>query len=341
MFLCIYLSIYLSICQPASLKMNLPAKLPQILKSTTLKKQQSCEFSSSFEFDNVENEEILRAECWADGLVPTRFAFFPLHLSRVLHLPRKKWGRVIQSAAPATQNHLNKPENLIHQRQHLSGSLRPDLLTSLMNMSFVPRLLHDMHLCRPSSNVPDLPTLLKLLQNSHACSLLGRCRIHWPVFFEVVGFAWAWKGVRQCARGRGQSSRRESGPHCSLRASGSLFATSVCLDGASNLQGTKRIGMAVSAVVGSWLLPLCYCGVHGRPTGVSRRIGLAAWTVLTGHCCLRALLVFCSAHDGSGTAVSTVLWDATASVLWCFATGGCYKCGVLGNCGLRTSGREI
>ena len=51
--------------------------------------------------------------------------------------------------------------------QPLSGIQRPDLLTSLMNMSLVLRLPRKMHLCRSSSNVPHLPTLLKLLQNPH------------------------------------------------------------------------------------------------------------------------------------------------------------------------------
>ena len=58
--------------------------------------------------------------------------------------------------------------------QPLSGNQRPDLLTSLMNMSFVLRLPRKMHLCRSSSNVPRLPTLVKLWQNPHV-SL--RCRI--------------------------------------------------------------------------------------------------------------------------------------------------------------------
>ena len=51
--------------------------------------------------------------------------------------------------------------------QPLSGNQRPDLLTSLMNMSFVPRLPRKMHLCRSSSNVPCLPSFLKMQQNPH------------------------------------------------------------------------------------------------------------------------------------------------------------------------------
>ena len=49
--------------------------------------------------------------------------------------------------------------------QPLSGNQRPDLLTSLMNMSLVLLLPRDMHLCRSFSNAPRLPSFLKLLQN--------------------------------------------------------------------------------------------------------------------------------------------------------------------------------
>ena len=61
--------------------------------------------------------------------------------------------------------------------QLLSGNQRPDFLTSLMNMSFVLRLPREMHLCRSSSNVPRLPSFLKMPQNSTFCSLLRRCTI--------------------------------------------------------------------------------------------------------------------------------------------------------------------
>ena len=44
-----------------------------------------------------------------------RFAIFPVHLSKVLRLPRKIWCQVIRSAAPVTQNHLSKPAHLILQ----------------------------------------------------------------------------------------------------------------------------------------------------------------------------------------------------------------------------------
>jgi len=58
----------------------------------TSKAQQFCETSSISELDNVKNQRILRGflqewkvERRADGLVPMRFAIFPLHL----RLPRK------------------------------------------------------------------------------------------------------------------------------------------------------------------------------------------------------------------------------------------------------------
>ena len=51
--------------------------------------------------------------------------------------------------------------------QPLSGNLRIDLLTHLTHVSLVLRLPREMHLCRSSSNVPRLPSFLKMLQNPH------------------------------------------------------------------------------------------------------------------------------------------------------------------------------
>ena len=63
--------------------------------------------------------------------------------------------------------------------QPLSGNQRPDLLTSLMNMSFVLRLPWKMHLCRSSSNVPRLPSFLDMPQNPHV--LLTFDKVHNPL----------------------------------------------------------------------------------------------------------------------------------------------------------------
>ena len=62
--------------------------------------------------------------------------------------------------------------------QPLSGNQHPDLLTSLVNMSLVPRLPREMHLSRSSSNVPRLPSFLKLPQNPHV--LLTFEKVHNP-----------------------------------------------------------------------------------------------------------------------------------------------------------------
>ena len=61
------------------------------------------------------------------------------------------------------------------QNATLSGNLRPDLPTSLMNMSLVLRLPCEMHL----SSVPRLPSFLKVLQNLHV--LLTFDKAHNPL----------------------------------------------------------------------------------------------------------------------------------------------------------------
>ena len=63
--------------------------------------------------------------------------------------------------------------------QTVSGNQRPDLLTSLMNMSFVVRLPREMHLCKSSSNVPRLPWFLEMRQNPHV--LLTFDKVHNPL----------------------------------------------------------------------------------------------------------------------------------------------------------------
>jgi hypothetical protein len=62
--------------------------------------------------------------------------------------------------------------------QPLSENQRPDILTSLITMSFVLRLPRDMHLCR-SSNGPRLPPFLEMLQNPHV--LLTFDKVHNPM----------------------------------------------------------------------------------------------------------------------------------------------------------------
>jgi len=141
------------------------ARLPQYFNLTTSKTNQFCETSSMFELDNIKNKAILRdflqkwkVKCSADSLVPMRFAIFPLHLSKVLRLPRKSEARSYEVLHLSRKIILANLQIWCSKMQPVSGNQRPDLLTSLMNMSFVLRLPQKMHLCRSSSNVPRLPS---------------------------------------------------------------------------------------------------------------------------------------------------------------------------------------
>ena len=66
--------------------------------------------------------------------------------------------------------------------QPLSRNQRPDLLTSLMNMSLVLRLPGKMHLSRSFSNVPRLPSFLGMLQNLDVLLTFGKVQnpLHLP-----------------------------------------------------------------------------------------------------------------------------------------------------------------
>ena len=141
------------------------ARLPQFLNLRTSKTKQFCDTSSIFKLDNIKNEAILRdflqkwkVECSADGLVPMRCAIFPLHLSKVLRLPRKIDARSYEVLHLSRKIILGNRHIWCSKMQPLSGNQHPDLLTSLMNISLVLRLPGEMHLCRSSSNVPRLPS---------------------------------------------------------------------------------------------------------------------------------------------------------------------------------------
>ena len=77
--------------------------------------------------------------------------------------------------------------------QPLSGNQRPDLRTSLMNMSFVLRLPREMHLCRSSSNVPRLPSFLEMLQNPHV--FLTFDKVHNPFCLPRKNGIWTSKSA--------------------------------------------------------------------------------------------------------------------------------------------------
>ena len=192
-----YLSVFLQ-----AWKRSYLGRLPQFLNLTTSKTKPFCETASVFKLDNIKNAAIQwdflnfctwqhqkqsnsarrpskwKVECRADGLVPMRFAIFPVHLSKLLRLPRTSDARSYEVL------HLSRkiisPNLKIggSKMQPLSGNQRPDLLTALMNMSLVLPLPRKMHLSRSSSNVPRMPSLLEMLQNPHV--LLTVEKVHNP-----------------------------------------------------------------------------------------------------------------------------------------------------------------
>jgi len=85
----------------------------------------------------------------------------------------------MRSAAPVTQNHFNKPEDLMLQNATPLRKSAPGLPNSSDEMSLVLRLPRKMHLCRSSSNVPRLPSFLEMLQNPHV--LLTFDKVHNPL----------------------------------------------------------------------------------------------------------------------------------------------------------------
>ena len=108
-----------------------------------------------------------------------RFAIFPVHLSKLLRLPRKSDARsheVLHLSRKIISANLKIGGS---KMQPLSGNQRPDLLTALMNMSLVLRLPRKMHLSRSSSNVPRLPSFLEMLQSPHV--LLAFDKVHNPL----------------------------------------------------------------------------------------------------------------------------------------------------------------
>ena len=96
-----------------------------------------------------------------------RLAIFPVHLSKVLRLPRKIDARSYEVLHLSRKIILANLHIWYSKMQPLSGNHCPDLLTALMNMSLVVRLPRKMHLCKPSSNVPHLPSFLEMPQNPH------------------------------------------------------------------------------------------------------------------------------------------------------------------------------
>ena len=179
------------------------ARLLHFLNWTTSKTKQVCETSAIFELDNIKNKAILRdflqkwkVECRADSLVPMRFAIFPVHLSKVLRLPRKSDARSYEVLHLSRKIISANLKIWCSKMQPFSGNQRPHLLTAPMKMSLVLRLPLKMHLCRSSSNVPRLPSFLEMLQNHHV--LLTFDKVHNPLRLPRETRSERPKVVRTC-----------------------------------------------------------------------------------------------------------------------------------------------
>ena len=135
---------------------------------TTSKTKQFCE--TSFKNGKLSAELRVSYQCV--------LRFFPLHLSKVLRMPRKSDARSYEVLHLSRKIISANLKIWCSKMQPLSGNQRPDLLTTLMNMSLV-RLPRKMHLCRSSSNVPRLPPCLEMLQNPHV--LLTFDNVHNPL----------------------------------------------------------------------------------------------------------------------------------------------------------------
>ena len=179
------LSVYLSICKlenEAILrdffifwtwqhpKRSTSARLLQFLNLTTSKTKQFCE--TSFKHGKLSAALAASYQCVLQFFQFTCLKccachekVMPGHTKCCLHLSRK----II----------LANLQIWCSKMQPLSGNQHPDLLTSLMNMSFVLRLPRDMHLCRSSSNDPRLPSFLETRQNPHV--LLTFEKVHNPL----------------------------------------------------------------------------------------------------------------------------------------------------------------
>ena len=92
-----------------------------------------------------------------------RFAIFPVHLSKLLRLPRKSDARSYEVLHLSRKIISANLKIWCSKMQPLSGNQCPDLLTALMNMSLVLRL----------------PSFLEMLQNPHV--LLTFDKVHNPL----------------------------------------------------------------------------------------------------------------------------------------------------------------
>ena len=203
-YLFIYLSLCLSVCLSASLKTKLfcetssgfeldniknAAILRDILNVWAWQRQKrsnSARLLHFFKAANIKTEAILRdflqkwkVACSTDGLVPLRFAIFPIHLSKLLRLPGKSDARsyeVLHLSRKIISANLKILGSKCNPSQEISARTSQQLWwTCLLYCACNGKCI----LCRSSSNVPRLPSFLEMRQNPHV--LLTFDKVHSPL----------------------------------------------------------------------------------------------------------------------------------------------------------------
>ena len=96
-----------------------------------------------------------------------RFAIFPVHVSKILRLPRKSDARSYE-VLHLSHKIIFPNLKIWCSKMQQEISARTSYITSLMNMSLVLRLPLKMHLCISSSSVPRLPFFWNCYKFSHS-----------------------------------------------------------------------------------------------------------------------------------------------------------------------------
>ena len=158
----VYLFIYLSVFLQAW-RRSYSARLPEFLnltsKNETMTMLRDFLIFRSWQHQKRSNSARLpsKMESWVQSWRPCTNAFCDFSTPpdstclkyRACH--EKSEARSYEVLHPSRKIIFPKLKIWCSKMQPLSGNQRPDLLTSLMNMSLAPRLRRKMHLCRSSA----------------------------------------------------------------------------------------------------------------------------------------------------------------------------------------------
>ena len=172
-----------------------------IFDLTTSKTKQFCETSSFFKLVNIKIKAILRdflqkwkVACSADGLVPMRFAIFPVHLSKLLRLPRKSDAR--------SYDVLHLSRKIISANLKIWGSKMQPLLGNQ---------------CTDNSSDADVSSAAPATENASTLQILFKCPTPAIVFGNATKpprFSHFWQGAQSLAPAtRNDISTSKSGPN--------------------------------------------------------------------------------------------------------------------------------